>query len=160
MLRALLSIYFSNSEIKKINKENSKNQNYNCLFSFYLFILNQIYWQNKNRCLPSEFQCNDASCVSGSFQCDGEPDCSDASDELNCDTPMPNCPEGEFKCRGSLGGMGGPGGRCVLMRFRCDGDNDCGDWSDEENCPKKQSSCTSTEFRCNDGSYDSFLCRQ
>lgn len=53
-------------------------------------------------------------------------DCSDASDENSCDEPMPNCPEGEFKCRGSLGGMGGPGGRCVLMRYRCDGDNDCG----------------------------------
>lgn len=50
----------------------------------------------------------------------------DASDENSCDEPMPNCPEGEFKCRGSLGGMGGPGGRCVLMRYRCDNDNDCG----------------------------------
>ncbi|XP_063705428.1 low-density lipoprotein receptor-related protein 4 [Culicoides brevitarsis] len=103
------------------------------------------------KCLPGEFQCGDGSCISGMFHCDGEVDCEDETDESTCDTPMPNCPEGEFKCRGSLGGMGGPGGRCVLLRYRCDGDNDCGDWSDEENCPKKQSSCTATEFRCNDG---------
>lgn len=50
---------------------------------------------------------------------------------MSCDFPLPNCPEGEFKCKGMLGGMGGPGGRCILQKFRCDGDNDCGDWSDE-----------------------------
>jgi low-density lipoprotein receptor-related protein 4 len=102
-------------------------------------------------CTNDEFQCLDDACISLAFKCDGEPDCDDNSDEMNCDFPMPNCPEGEFKCKGMLGGMGGPGGRCILQRFRCDGDNDCGDWSDEENCPKKSISCTSNEFKCDDG---------
>uniref|UniRef100_A0A8W7Q034 EGF-like domain-containing protein n=1 Tax=Anopheles coluzzii TaxID=1518534 RepID=A0A8W7Q034_ANOCL len=103
------------------------------------------------RCTRDEFRCKDGSCISASFQCDGETDCIDESDEANCDRPMQSCPEGEFKCKGALGGMGGPGGRCVLMRFRCDGDNDCGDWSDEENCAKKQVDCMINEFKCDDG---------
>ncbi|XP_049541327.1 low-density lipoprotein receptor-related protein 4 [Anopheles darlingi] len=103
------------------------------------------------QCTRDEFRCKDGSCISASFQCDGETDCIDESDEANCDQPMQNCPEGEYKCKGALGGMGGPGGRCVLLRFRCDGDNDCGDWSDEENCPKKQVDCMINEFRCDDG---------
>ena len=49
----------------------------------------------------------------------------DESDELDCDIPMSSCPEGEFKCKGLMGGMGGPGGRCILQRFVCDDENDC-----------------------------------
>ncbi|XP_062539561.1 low-density lipoprotein receptor-related protein 4 [Armigeres subalbatus] len=103
------------------------------------------------QCTQDEFRCRDGSCISASFECDGEPDCIDESDENACDRPMQICPDGEFKCKGTLGGLGGPGGRCVLNRFRCDGDNDCGDWSDEEGCPKKQVMCTANEFKCDDG---------
>lgn len=64
---------------------------------------------------------------------------------------MSNCPEGEFKCKASVRGTSGHGGKCILLRFRCDGDNDCGDWSDEEGCPATMASCAATEFKCGDG---------
>lgn len=101
----------------------------------------------KTQCTSDHFQCEDGYCVSLSFKCDGEKDCSDGSDERQCETIMNTCPEGEFKCKGGLGGAGGPGGRCVLNRFRCDGDNDCGDWSDEENCPSNPTTCTPNEHK-------------
>lgn len=114
-------------------------------------LTSQIFPNYHSRCTQDEYRCRDGSCISASFECDGEADCIDGSDENSCDRPMQDCPEGEFKCKGTLGGLGGPGGRCVLNRFRCDGDNDCGDWSDEEGCPKKQVMCTANEFKCDDG---------
>ncbi|XP_037724672.1 low-density lipoprotein receptor-related protein 4 isoform X2 [Drosophila subpulchrella] len=106
---------------------------------------------NRTTCTDEHFTCNDGYCISLAFRCDGEQDCNDNSDELKCAAVINSCPEGEFKCRGGLGGAGGPSGQCILNRFRCDGDNDCGDWSDEENCPQKPSLCTSNEYKCADG---------
>ncbi|EDW86389.2 uncharacterized protein Dwil_GK17732 [Drosophila willistoni] len=106
---------------------------------------------NRTSCTEEHFACNDGYCISLAFRCDGERDCDDNSDEYKCAAVINSCPEGEFKCRGGLGGAGGPSGQCILNRFRCDGDNDCGDWSDEENCPQKPSQCTSNEYKCTDG---------
>lgn len=35
-------------------------------------------------CSINEFHCNDGNCVSLSWKCDLEPDCSDGSDEADC----------------------------------------------------------------------------
>lgn len=106
---------------------------------------------NRSSCTSEHFTCNDGYCISLAFRCDGERDCDDNSDEHKCPAVINSCPEGEFKCRGGLGGAGGPSGQCILNRFRCDGDNDCGDWSDEENCQQKPSQCMSSEYKCADG---------
>jgi len=35
-------------------------------------------------CEANEFQCNTGACIEASWRCDGEDDCGDYSDELNC----------------------------------------------------------------------------
>lgn len=110
----------SNNNMMK--KEEDEKKNDYCVESQY-FHLSQFAFSSTIRCTNDEFQCLDDSCISLAFKCDGEQDCSSGEDELNCPEGIANCPEGEFKCKGLLGGMGGPGGRCILQRFRCDGDN-------------------------------------
>ncbi|XP_072011491.1 basement membrane-specific heparan sulfate proteoglycan core protein isoform X5 [Engystomops pustulosus] len=91
-------------------------------------------------CRREEARCPNGQCIPRDYLCDGERDCRDGSDELNCGTPSP-CEPNEFKCKN---------GRCALKLWRCDGDNDCGDGSDEINCPTKGPSdmCAPDQFVC------------
>ncbi|XP_069802948.1 basement membrane-specific heparan sulfate proteoglycan core protein isoform X4 [Dendropsophus ebraccatus] len=91
-------------------------------------------------CRREEARCPNGQCIPREYLCDGERDCKDGSDELNCGTPSP-CEPNEFKCKN---------GRCALKLWRCDGDNDCGDGSDEINCPTKGPSdmCAPDQFVC------------
>ncbi|XP_075696695.1 basement membrane-specific heparan sulfate proteoglycan core protein [Rhinoderma darwinii] len=91
-------------------------------------------------CQRDEARCPNGQCIPREYLCDGERDCKDGGDELNCGTPSP-CEPNEFKCRN---------GRCALKLWRCDGDNDCGDGSDEISCPTKGPSdmCAPDQFVC------------
>ncbi len=97
-----------------------------------------------------EFRCNSTNkCISIKFWCDGDDDCGDLSDEVNCGNKTSKfvynvlqivtcwnyvvinyyavqCSTNKFSCASS--------NKCVLNSYKCDGDNDCGDLSDETNC--------------------------
>ncbi|KAH3868410.1 hypothetical protein DPMN_031557, partial [Dreissena polymorpha] len=89
-------------------------------------------------CGANNFTCANGRCVSLTWKCDGQNDCGDFSDEINC--PKATCADGYFSCSSR---------QCLPMRWKCDHDNDCGDFSDELNCPR--GSCHSEQFQCGDG---------
>lgn len=38
----------------------------------------------ESQCEADQFRCNDGLCIPASWQCDGDKDCSDYTDELEC----------------------------------------------------------------------------
>jgi hypothetical protein len=78
-------------------------------------------------CKPDQFRCrNHIFCYRLEDRCDGDHQCIDKSDELNCDRWFCNSDNGTFLCNN---------GRCVYEQWVCDGTNDCDDGSDETDCP-------------------------
>jgi hypothetical protein len=75
--------------------------------------------------LPEPFACADGTQIPKTWQCDGEADCEDGSDEQNC--PSFTCDDGTT----------------IPLALQCSGEPDCPDLSDEQNCPG--------QFTCNDG---------
>ncbi|WKX94179.1 hypothetical protein Q1695_011444 [Nippostrongylus brasiliensis] len=97
---------------------------------------------SSGQCMADERACGNNECVKADYVCDGEPDCRDRSDELNCPA-LRQCEPNEYKCHNQ---------RCVQKMWLCDGDDDCGDNSDELNCGAQEAGemCKKTEFQCHD----------
>lgn len=57
----------------------------------YLIVLLQNnvevrFFLENTTCKPGDYQCANGQCIAASWQCDGEDDCGDKSDELLCGT--------------------------------------------------------------------------
>jgi len=75
----------------------------------------QSFWCEKGRqCIPSQ------------FVCDGEGDCEDSEDELNCSGNGTYCPGNMFSCSGTK--------KCIPKSSLCNEVQDCANGDDEFGC--------------------------
>uniref|UniRef100_A0A8C6XVP1 LDL receptor related protein 1B n=1 Tax=Naja naja TaxID=35670 RepID=A0A8C6XVP1_NAJNA len=104
-------------------------------------------------CKVGEFQCRNKHCIQDSWQCDGDDDCLDGSDEHSDICFNHSCPDNQFKCHNN---------RCIPKRWLCDGANDCGNNEDESNETCAARVCQVDQFSCGNGRCipRSWLCDQ
>ncbi|NP_001291525.1 vitellogenin receptor precursor [Solenopsis invicta] len=102
----------------------------------------------KGRCKENQFMCKNGDCIRLKDRCNSRYDCTDQSDEQNCEKPK--CKSDEFQCKFTE--------TCIPKTKMCDSNPDCDDLSDEEDCRKVE--CTSNEFKCNNGKCipNTFVC--
>ncbi|XP_032062699.1 very low-density lipoprotein receptor-like [Aythya fuligula] len=96
----------------------------------------------KKTCAESDFVCNSGQCVPNRWQCDGDPDCEDGSDESAelCHTRT---------CRVNEISYGPQSTQRIPVSWKCDGEKDCDSGEDEENCGIV--TCSAAEFTCSSG---------
>lgn len=101
----------------------------------------------KTTCSDEQITCKESgSCIPKNWRCDGHADCTDKSDEEDCDV----CGPAFFQCDNA----------CIKEEKVCDGNRDCANNEDELGCCKesefrcaRDSVCYEKEKRC-DGNYD------
>ncbi|KAG9482678.1 hypothetical protein GDO78_011370 [Eleutherodactylus coqui] len=83
-------------------------------------------------CRREEARCPNGQCIPREYLCDGERDCKDGSDEINCATKGPSdmCAPDQFICVQSR--------TCIPASYQCDEEADCPDRSDEIGCSPPQ----------------------
>nr|XP_022328442.1 uncharacterized protein LOC111127521 [Crassostrea virginica] len=111
-----------------------------CLFMYGIFLIYSGQSVEASvSCTVDEFQCSDKQCIDKLWQCNGDPDCNDQSDEINCTTndTMLCSVDTEWECH--------TGEQCINKFWKCDGDEDCLDASDELHC---NTTCRPDQFKC------------
>uniref|UniRef100_A0A663NCR6 Very low-density lipoprotein receptor n=1 Tax=Athene cunicularia TaxID=194338 RepID=A0A663NCR6_ATHCN len=105
----------------------------------------------KKTCAESDFVCISGQCVPNRWQCDGDPDCEDGSDESAELCHMRTCRVNEISC-------GPQSTQCIPVSWKCDGEKDCDSGEDEENCGNV--TCSPAEYTCSSGQCisKSFFC--
>ncbi|XP_050452085.1 vitellogenin receptor isoform X1 [Cataglyphis hispanica] len=113
-----------------------------CCYSYFDFFNKNIICKK-----PDWFRCDNGECVLFTFECDGEEDCLDGSDEDNCSDNFtltyPHniiCATNEFKCESK---------HCIPKEKFCDAVKDCSDGSDEYYGCVNELKCDD-KFRCKD----------
>ena len=103
-----------------------------------LIMTSPVYATHK--CLGGHFKCDDGTCILVEYECDGIPQCTDGSDEDNCDAvcDLPkssgcvNCHSTTCKCTDFFYQCETSG--CIPLSKLCDRVSDCNDESDEIHC--------------------------